>query len=100
MATATRPAQGAMAVVAGCAARAAHGRDHDHAFSDQGCHPHAVQVVYMGHRAMTLCHDCRVDSGFLPCHEAERLAVEHRDQTREAGTFLALAAGDPFGSPG
>jgi hypothetical protein len=75
--------------VAACTVTAAHGRDHDHASDMQRCHPHAVQVVYLGMRALTVCHDCRVDSGFLLAREAERLAVGHRDQTRQESAALA-----------
>lgn len=81
-----------VAEVAANTITAAHGRDHDHALSVQYCHPHAVQVVYLGRRALTVCHDCRSDSGFLPFREAERLADGHRDQTRSASASLALAA--------
>jgi hypothetical protein len=86
------PSRAKVTEVAACTVTAAHGRDHDHALSLQWCHPHAVQVVYLGHRALTVCHDCRADSGFLPYREAERLAEEHRDQTREASACLTLAA--------
>ena len=82
------PAQGAE--VAACTAKATHGRDHDHALGGQCCHPHVVEVVYLGHRALTVCHDCRADSGFLPYREAERLAEGHRDQTRRASVSLTL----------
>jgi hypothetical protein len=84
------PAQ--VAEVAACTVTAAHRRDHDHALSVQCCHPHAVEVVYLGHRALTVCHDCRADSGFLPRREAERLAEGHRDMTRETSVSLAHAA--------
>jgi hypothetical protein len=80
-----------VAGVAACTATAAHGRDHDHGFGAQCCHPHAVQVVYLGHRALTVCHDCRSDSGFLPCREAEHVAEGHRDQTRAANVSLVEA---------
>jgi hypothetical protein len=82
------PVRAEVAEVAACTVTAAHGRDHDHALEVQCCHPHAVQVVYLGHRALTVCHDCRVDSGFLPYREAERLAEGHRDQTRAASEHL------------
>lgn len=85
------PARAEVTEVAACTAAAAHGRDHDHAFGAQCCHPHVVQVVYLGHRALTVCHDCRADSGFLPYWEAERLAEGHRDQTRATSVFLPLA---------
>jgi len=86
------PGRAEVAEVAACTAMAAHGRDHDHALGMQSCHPHAVQVVYLGHRALSVCHDCRTDSGFLPYQEAERLAEEHRDQTRGASVSLTHAA--------
>lgn len=81
-----------VADVARCTAAAAHGRDHVHAPGVR-CHPHAVQVVYLGHRALTVCHDCRADSGFLPYREAERMADGHRDQTYGASVSLTGAAG-------
>ena len=81
-----------VAEVAACTAIAAHGRDHDHAHSVQSCHPHEVQVVYLGQRALTVCHDCRADSGFVPRRDAERLAEGHRDQTRAASVSLVGAA--------
>jgi len=81
-----------VADVARCTAAAAHGRDHVHALGVR-CHPHAVQVVYLGHRALTVCHDCRADSGFLPYREAERMADGHRDQTYAASVSLTGAAG-------
>jgi hypothetical protein len=85
------PGRANVAEVAACTVTAAHGRDHHHGLSEQCCHPHAVQVVYLGHRALTVCHDCRTDSGFLPYREAERLADGHRDQTRGASVSLTLA---------
>jgi hypothetical protein len=86
------PGRTLVAEVAACTAIAAHARDHDHAHSVQTCHPHEVQVVYLGRRALTVCHDCRADSGFVPCREAERLAEGHRDQTRGASVSLVGAA--------
>jgi hypothetical protein len=80
-----------VAEVAACTATAAHSRDHDHGFGAQCCHPHAVQVVYLGHQALTVCHDCRSDSGFLPCREAEHVAEGHRDETRATNVSLAEA---------
>ena len=85
------PGRAEMAEVAACTATAAHRRDHDHPSDGQFCHPHAVQVVYLGPRALTVCHDCRTDSGFLPYREAERLAMGHRDQTRGGTVSIALA---------
>lgn len=78
--------------VAECTAKAAHERDHDHSLSAERCHPHHVEVVHLGNRALTVCHDCRADSGFLPYREAERLAESHRDQTRGADDSLLGAA--------
>jgi hypothetical protein len=78
-----------VAEVAACTTTAVHGRDHDHAVRVQFCHPHVVEVIFLGRRALTVCHDCRVDSGFIPFREAERLAEGHRDQTREADLSLA-----------
>jgi hypothetical protein len=75
------------AEVAASTTTAAHGRDHNHAPGGQ-CRPHVVEVVYLGHRALTLCHDCRADSGFLPSREAERLAEGHRDQTLGESVLL------------
>ena len=80
------------AEVAACTASAAHRRDHDHAVTVECCHPHAVEVVHLGHRALTVCHDCRADSGFLPYRQAELLAEGHRDQTRLASVPLPRAA--------
>ena len=57
----------------------------------QCCHPHTVEVIFLGHRALAVCHDCRADSGFLPYREAERLAQGHRDETRGAGDSMPLA---------
>jgi hypothetical protein len=80
-----------LAEVAACTAEAAHGRDHDHGPDGQCCHPHAVEVVYLGRRALTVCHDCCADSGFLPCREAEGLAEGHREQTLGASVPLTGA---------
>jgi hypothetical protein len=79
--------------VAACTITAVHTRDHTHAFSVESCHPHAVELVFLGRRhAMTVCHDCRLDSGFLPRLEAERLAKGHREQTRAASVSLPQAS--------
>ena len=78
--------------VAACTTMAAHRRDHDHMVSVQCCQPHAVEVIFLGHQGLAVCHDCRADSGFLPYREAERLAKGHRDQTSAAGSSLPLAA--------
>jgi hypothetical protein len=59
---------------------AAHRRDHDVRAVE--CHPHAVEVVYLGDRAVVVCHDCAADTGFLPRRTAEHIAHHHRDVTR------------------
>lgn len=69
--------QESAAAVAACTAAAAHRRDHHH-LADTPCHPHAVEVVRLGHRAVTVCHDCQSDTGFLPEREAEAVAQSHR----------------------
>jgi len=74
----------ATAEVAACTAAAAHRRDHHHEGKNPCCQPHCVQVVYLGQRAVTVCHDCQMDSGFLPHRAAERLADQHREDTRTA----------------
>ncbi len=68
------------AVVAACTVDAAHRRDHHHT-GDEACHPHLVDVVHLGRRAVAVCHDCCRDSGFLPEREADRLAYAHRQET-------------------
>jgi hypothetical protein len=78
--------------VAACTAAAAHRRDHQHTVGAQCCHPHAVEVVHLGRRGVTVCHDCRADSGFLPDRQAERLAEEHRGQTRVVSVPLPRGA--------
>jgi hypothetical protein len=68
------------AAVAVSTAAAAHRRDHHHGPAVT-CHPPAVEVVHLGHRAVTICHDCGSDSGFLPDRDAEAVADAHRSQT-------------------
>jgi hypothetical protein len=77
--------------VAACTTAAVHRRDHQHSLASEDCHPHVVEVVHLGHRAVTVCHDCRADSGFIPRREAESLAAGHREQTREASVALRCA---------
>jgi hypothetical protein len=77
--------------VAACAMAAAHRRDHDHGGDADGCHPHVVEVVHLGPNAVCVCHDCRLDTGFLPRREAEALAKGHRDVTLEASVTLRIA---------
>ncbi len=68
------------AAVAACTVEASHRRDHHHG-DDGACHPHLVEVVHLGRRAVAVCHDCCRDSGFLPEREADRLADAHRQET-------------------
>ena len=80
------------ALVAASTAAAAHRRDHYHAAA-MTCHPHSVEVVHLGHRAVTVCHDCASDSGFLPEREAESVADTHRIHTSgDEGARLGPAA--------
>jgi hypothetical protein len=77
--------------VAAATMAAAHRRDHEHSLGSDDCHPHVVEVVHLGRRAVTVCHDCRLDSGFLPDREAESLAAGHREQTRVVSVELRCA---------
>ena len=77
--------------VAACTMAAAHRRDHDHGASAGDCHPHEVEVVHLGGQAVTVCHDCQLDSGFLPRRQAEALAAGHRELTRENSVKLRSA---------
>jgi hypothetical protein len=77
-------AEVAAAEVAACTAAAAHRRDHHHEGKSQCCQPHCVQVIHLGQRAVAVCHDCQMDSGFLPHRDAERLAERHREDTLTA----------------
>jgi hypothetical protein len=70
-----------VAEVAACTAKAAHGRDHSHGAGAQCCHPHSVEVIHLGNRALTVCHDCEADTGFLPREQAESVASRHQKQT-------------------
>lgn len=74
--------------VAACTMAAAHRRDHKHSRGADDCHPHAVEIVHLGRGAFTVCHDCRLDSGFLPHREAESLAAGHRELTRDVSVKL------------
>jgi len=77
--------------VAACTMAAAHRRDHNHDHSVDDCHPHVVEVVHLGGWALTVCHDCRLDSGFVPHREAEALAAGHRELTRDISVELRSA---------
>ena len=68
--------------VAASVAAAAHLRDHRHEMEGSDCHPHVVEVVNLGSRAVAVCHDCRADSGFLPHRDAERMARAHQQETQ------------------
>jgi hypothetical protein len=83
-----RPERADVAGIAACTTQAVHGRDHDHAPDEQCCHPHVVKVIYLGNRALAVCHDCHADSGFLPRQEAESLAARHRDETLKISVQL------------
>jgi hypothetical protein len=72
-------------LVAACTASAVHRRDHHHAAATS-CHPHVVEVVHLGHRAVVVCHDCESDSGFLGEREAEAVAAAHRSGTVGGGS--------------
>lgn len=79
--------------VATCTVQAVHRRDHDHSRHEDCCHPHAVEVVHLGRHALVACHDCGTDSGFVPGRDAERIAGEHRKETRAGSVPLPRAAG-------
>ncbi len=81
-----------IATVATCTAAAAHRRDHDHPTNQDSCHPHAVEVIYLGTRAVAVCHDCRSDTGFLPHRQAERIALAHHEATGATGLASVPAA--------
>jgi hypothetical protein len=76
-------AESGTALVAASTAAAAHRRDHHHRVGST-CHPHVVEVVHLGHRAVAVCHDCGADSGFLPEREADAVATDHRARTAAA----------------
>ena len=82
---------GRVTEVAACTKAAAHRRDHDHGLGADECHPHVVEVVHLGGSALCVCHDCRLDSGFLPGREAEALATGHRELTRDLNVRLRIA---------
>ena len=70
---ATRP-------VALSTAVAVHRRDHTHP-AGQDCHPHAVEVIGLGHSAMVVCHDCGSDTAFMDARRADAVAERHRRMT-------------------
>lgn len=77
--------------VAACTMAAAHRRDHEHSLGTDGCHPHEVEVVHLGRNAVCVCHDCRLDTGFLSRREAEARAASHREQTLDVSVRLRSA---------
>ena len=79
--------------VTACTVDAAHRRDHHHG-DGEVCDPDLIEVVYLGRRAVAVCHDCRRDSGFLPERDANRLAIAHRRESDvdEFTTFSAWVA--------
>jgi hypothetical protein len=79
--------------IATCTVDAVHRRDHHHEGAET-CHPHLIEVVHLGRRAVAVCHDCCRDSGFLPQRDADRLASVHRDETAADGpsTFTSRVA--------
>ena len=79
--------------VAACTVDAVHRRDHHHV-GEESCHPHLIEVVHLGSRAVAVCHDCGRDSGFLPERDADRLAAAHRDETssQDCSTFPSQVA--------
>ncbi|WP_183097453.1 hypothetical protein [Nocardioides pelophilus] len=80
-----------VADIAACTMAAAHRRDHEHRAAGDHCHPHVVEVVHLGPQAVCVCHDCRLDSGFLPRREAEVMAAGHRQLTRDVSVRLRSA---------
>jgi hypothetical protein len=68
-----------------------HRRDHEHDRTADACHPHVVEVVHLGRDAVCVCHDCRLDTGFLPRREAEALAASHRSLTGDVDVKLRSA---------
>jgi hypothetical protein len=66
--------------VADSTASAVHRRDHVHG-DGPVCHPHAIEVIGLGHSAMVVCHDCGTDTGFMDVRKAEVVATRHRTIT-------------------
>jgi hypothetical protein len=79
--------------VASCTVDAVHRRDHHHE-GEETCHPHLIEVVHLGRRAIAVCHDCCRDSGFLAERDADQLASAHRHETVADGysTFTSRVA--------
>ena len=74
--------------IAACTVDAVHRRDHHHD-SGETCHPHLIEVVHLGRRAVAVCHDCGRDSGFIAEGDADRLASAHRQETADAFSTFA-----------
>lgn len=82
------PSRPVVTHVAACTAEAAHRRDHDHESRHDCCRPHVVEVVQLGEEAIAVCHDCRMDSGFLPRRTAKHVAHQHQKDTELDGSVL------------
>lgn len=82
------PPRPAVTQVAACTAAAAHRRDHDHDNRLDCCRPHVVEVVDLGDEAIAVCHDCRMDSGFIPRRMAKHVAHRHQKETDRDGSVL------------
>jgi hypothetical protein len=77
-----------LAMVAASTVAAAHRRDHAHDTVEACCHPHRVEVIRLGRKAVTVCHDCCADTGYLDARDAECVATAHRRQTSAADVEL------------
>jgi hypothetical protein len=86
-----RTADDSAALVAACTTAAVHRRDHHHQGA-KSCHPHVVEVIHLGRRAVAVCHDCESDSGFLAEREAEAIADAHRSETLRDGSITMSRA--------
>ena len=84
-------AEESAALVAACTAAAVHRRDHHHQDA-RSCHPHVVEVIHLGRRAVAVCHDCESDSGFMAEREAEAIAHDHRSETLRDGSITMRRA--------
>ncbi|GAB2697182.1 hypothetical protein GCM10027194_33890 [Thalassiella azotivora] len=78
-----------VSAVAACTTTAVHRRDHRHVVPGTGCHPHEVEVVHLGSRAVVVCHDCAQDTGFVPGGQAVEVAQRHQAATLSGDSRLA-----------
>ncbi len=76
---------------------AAHRRDHEHGLGAEAVTLTWWRLCTWDGRAVTVCHDCRLDSGFLPRREAEAMAAGHRELTREVSVKLCALIEDSRG---